>query len=41
MDTTDTDEELPPWLGERIRRTTNDIHRAAYEAEQDSKDTEQ
>lgn len=28
----DVDEELPPWLGERLRDITDDIHRAAAEA---------
>ena len=32
-------DELPPWLGERMRRTTHDIHRAAAEAAQDTEDT--
>jgi hypothetical protein len=31
-------DELPPWLGERMRDTTHDIHRAAAEAAQDSQD---
>lgn len=35
----DTDDELPPWLGERMRDTTHHIHRAAFEAALDSKDT--
>lgn len=34
----DTDDELPPWLGERMRNATHDIHRAAFEAALDSKD---
>lgn len=29
------DDELPPWLGERIRTTTHDIHQAARAAQQD------
>lgn len=32
------DDDLPPWLGERMRNTTHDIHRAAEEAAQDSED---
>lgn len=34
----DDDDELPPWLGQRIQDTTHDIHRAAFEAALDSKD---
>lgn len=34
----DTDDELPPWLGQRMRDTTHYIHRAAAEAEQDHPD---
>lgn len=34
----DTDEELPPWLGERMRDTFHDIFHAAAEAAQDSED---
>lgn len=33
------DEELPPWLGERVRDTTHHIYRAAAEAAQDQQDT--
>jgi len=29
------DDELPPWLGERMRRTTFDIFRADFERGQD------
>lgn len=25
------DDELPPWLGERMRRTTNELFRADWE----------
>lgn len=35
----DTDDDLPPWLGQRMRDTTLHIHRAAAEAAQDSQDT--
>jgi len=35
----DTDEELPPWLGQRMRDTTYHIHRDAEEASHDSKET--
>lgn len=34
----DDDDELPPWLGQRLRDTTDHIHRAAFEAALDSKD---
>ncbi|MGP1666711.1 MAG: hypothetical protein ACTS5I_12520 [Rhodanobacter sp.] len=34
----DTDDELPPWLGERMRDTFHDIFRAADEAANDSED---
>jgi hypothetical protein len=34
----DDDDELPPWLGQRMRDATHDIHRAAFEAALDSKD---
>ena len=33
------DDELPPWLGERFRDITHDIHRAAAEAERDTEET--
>lgn len=33
--TPDPDDELPPWLGERYRDTTHDIHRAVFEAAAD------
>jgi hypothetical protein len=33
------DDELPPWLGERFRDITHDIHRAAFEAQQDEEPT--
>lgn len=32
------DDELPPWLGQRMRDATHHIHRAAHEAALDSKD---
>lgn len=35
----DDDDELPPWLGQRMRDTTHHIHRAAIEAAQDFEDT--
>lgn len=35
----DTDDELPPWLGERMRDTFLDIFQAAHEVAQDKKDT--
>ena len=34
----DDDDELPPWLGQRMRDTTYHIHRAADKATLDSKD---
>jgi hypothetical protein len=34
----DDDDELPPWLGQRMRDATHDLHRAAFEAALDSKD---
>lgn len=34
----DTDDELPPWLGQRMRDTTHHIHRAADEAALETKD---
>lgn len=34
----DTDDELPPWLGQRMRDTTHHIHRAAHEAQQDEQE---
>jgi hypothetical protein len=33
------EDELPPWLGQRMRDTTHHIHRAAAEAAQDHQDT--
>lgn len=36
MTPTDIDEELPPWLGERLRDTIHDIHFAAVEADQET-----
>ena len=39
MRTPTDDDELPPWLGERFRDITHDIHRAAAEAERDTEDT--
>lgn len=35
---TSDDDELPPWLGQRMRDTTHHIHRAAHEAQQDEQD---
>lgn len=35
----DTDDELPPWLGERLRDITLHLHRDAHEASLDSEDT--
>jgi len=35
----DTDDDLPPWLGQRMRDATHAIHRAAHEAALDSEDT--
>jgi hypothetical protein len=32
------DGDLPPWLGERVRDITHDIHRAALEVAQDEDD---
>lgn len=32
------DDELPPWLGERFRDITHDIHRAAADAARDTED---
>ncbi|WP_424682955.1 hypothetical protein [Frateuria sp. YIM B11624] len=29
------DDELPPWLGERLRQATHDIYRAEFERAQD------
>jgi hypothetical protein len=34
----DYGDDLPPWLGERMRDTTFHIHRAAIETAQDSED---
>lgn len=34
----DYDDDLPPWLGQRVRDTTFHIHRAAIETAQDSED---
>ncbi len=34
----DTDDELPPWLGQRMRDTTHHIHRAAAEAALDAEE---
>lgn len=34
----DTDDELPPWLGERMRDTFHDIFHAAADAATDSED---
>jgi hypothetical protein len=34
----DADDDFPPWLGERMRQTTYDIHRAAAERAQDEED---
>lgn len=34
----DDDDELPPWLGQRMRDTTHHIHRAAHHAQQDEQD---
>lgn len=33
------EDELPPWLGERMRDTTHHIHRAAAEAAQEQDTT--
>jgi hypothetical protein len=34
----DYDDDLPPWLGQRVRDTTFHIHRAAAETAHDSED---
>lgn len=34
----DTDDELPPWLGERMRDAFHDIFRKAAETAQDQED---
>lgn len=35
----DDDDELPPWLGQRMRDTTHHIHRAAAEVAQEQDTT--
>lgn len=35
----DTDDELPPWLVERLRDITHRLQRDAHEASLDSEDT--
>jgi hypothetical protein len=34
----DDDDELPPWLGERLRQATRDIFRAQFERDQEDKE---
>jgi hypothetical protein len=34
----DEDDEVPPCIGERFRDITHDIHRAAFEAQQEAQD---
>lgn len=38
---TEDDGELPPWLGERFRDITHDIHRAAIEEAQEEKEDDE